>query len=288
LKPIPSLNYQIPGSLEEALELLNSTEHPKILAGGTDLIPQIRGEEIYSRNIIDINNLRELSYVKDEEDHIKIGATTTHSHLIKSDIIKEHIPALYEAVSEIGSPQIRNIGTIGGNLCNASPAADTATPLLVHDSEVTVTSKKDVRVTPLQNLFAGPKINSLKEGEILTEIRFHKPSRRSGSAFRRIGRRKAFTLSIVNVAAYLELQGDSCKDVRIALGAVAGTPLRLYELEDRIRGELTSFALREAANNCIKYIDPITDLRSSAEYRREMTKMLTKRALEASLERVVT
>ncbi len=208
MKPIPEMDYHKPESLEEALELLHRYENSTIMAGGTDVIPELRTAEKFTTCIIDISSVRSLNYIKEDEDFIKIGSATTHSQLINSVLIEKEIPALHESVSEIGSPQIRNLATLGGNLCNSSPAADSAPPLLVHNSEIVVASRRGLQIFPLKELFTGPKSNCLKTYEILTEIRCPKPTKVFGSAYRRIGRRKAFTLSLVNASAHIEKENN--------------------------------------------------------------------------------
>ena len=170
-------------------------------------------------------------------------------------------------------------------MCNASPAADSAPPLLVLDAEVTIKSVDGARVIPIGGLFAGPKINNLKPNELVTEIRFPAPPANSGSAYRRIGRRRAFTLSVVGAAAYVEMDGEACSDARVAFGSVAETPLRVKAVEDLLRGEALTPGLMEAAGEASKgHVRPVTDVRGTAEYRRDMCAVLLKRALKRSLE----
>jgi carbon-monoxide dehydrogenase medium subunit len=192
----------------------------------------------------------------------------------------EKAPVLREAAMSTGGVQIRNMATIGGNLCNASPAADAAPPLLVLEAEVDIASLKEVRTIPLANLFAGPKMNSLRPGELLTEIRFRVPLTRSGASFHRLGRRRGMTLSLVNAAAYVATDGALCQEARVALGSVAPTPIRVLEVEGMLKGErLSQRLIEEAAVACRRSIAPVDDIRASAEYRREMACVLTKRAL---------
>jgi carbon-monoxide dehydrogenase medium subunit len=287
VKPISPFKYHQPKTLEEALEYLNTLELAIPLAGGTDLIPTIREEVCQPDNLVDLNNITELNYIREEDDYIKIGATTTHSQLSTSQLIEEKGQALHDAVMSLGSPQIRNRGTLAGNLCNASPAADTAPPLLILNAEATITSNNDIRVIPLEDLFAGPKINSLEPNELVTEIRFPTPPSNSGSAFHRIGRRKAFTLSVVSSAAYLEMEQDIIADMRIAFGSVAITPLRLNQIEKEQKGkQLTDEVIEHLSETVINLVEPITDVRGTDEYRRDMCPVLMKRSLETARERI--
>lgn len=285
MRPAPSFQYHRPTTVEEAIRLLDDLENAKPLAGGTDLVPLLREGEIKPGHLVDLNWVPELDYVKEHGGFIRIGAAATLSRIMGSPLIREKAHALHDAVSRIGSPQIRNLGTLTGNVCNASPAADSAPPLLVLDAEVTAKSVDGARVIPISGLFAGPKINNLKPNELVTEIRFPTPPANSGSAYRRIGRRRAFTLSVVGAAAYVEMDGEACSDARVAFGSVAETPLRVKAVEDLLRGEALTPGLMETTGEASKgHVRPITDVRGTAEYRRDMCAVLLKRALKRSLE----
>jgi CO/xanthine dehydrogenase FAD-binding subunit len=286
MRPLPSLQYHRPGTVEEAVRLLDALDNAKPFIGGTDLVPLLREGVVKPEHLVDLNMVPELNYIREEGGFIRIGAATILSQVTNSSIIREKAHALHDAVSRIGSPQIRNLGTITGNVCNASPAADSAPPLLVLEAEATVESVDGTRVTPISGLFAGPKISSLAPNELVTEIRFPVPPANSGSAYLRIGRRKAFTLSVVGAAAYVEMDGKTCSDARVAFGSVAETPLRVEAMEAILKGkELTPEALEEAGEASKDHVHPITDVRGTAEYRRDMCAVLVKRALKRSLER---
>jgi CO/xanthine dehydrogenase FAD-binding subunit len=171
MSPLPWFEYHAPKTLDDALMIMNTVDSPKPVIGGTDLIPLMRDSVCCPTNVVDINNISELNYIREDEGFISIGATTTLNQLASSPYL-ERTFALVEAVKRIGSPQIRNRGTVTGNICNASPAADSAPPLLIYEAEVKVESVNDERIIPLQELFLGPKINSLEPNELLTEIRF--------------------------------------------------------------------------------------------------------------------
>lgn len=280
MKPLPAFSLHRPRSLGEALELLKELEEARPIAGGTDLIPAMREGALKVMNLIDLTLIDELKGIWERDSEIHIGAATTLSQLEKSKIIAERAPALWKAASSIGSVQIRNLGTIGGNLCNASPAADTAPPLLALNAVVEIASVDGARRMPLQSLFAGPKLNTLKPWELLTYIRFPVPPRDAGMSFQKLGRRKGHTISLVNASAYLELEGLTCRDARIALGSVAPIPIRMWEAEELMKGRrITEELIEEAATTCYKLVNPIDDLRASANYRREMSRVLVRRAL---------
>lgn len=287
MKPMPIFKYHQPKTLGEALEQLNTLELAVPFAGGTDLLSSMREGVCKPDNLVDLNDIPELNYILEEDEYIKIGATVTHSQLVTSTLIKEKGHALYDAAVNLGSLQIRNRGTIAGNLCNASPAADTAPPLLVLNAEVTISSQNEIRVIPLEDLFAGPKINSLEPNELVTEIRFPEPPPYSGSAFHRIGRRKAFTLSVVSAAAYLELKDDIVEDIRVAFGSVAITPLRLPEVESLGKGNQLTEELMQDLSEAVKtHVAPITDVRGTDEYRRDMCPVLMTKSVIKARERI--
>jgi carbon-monoxide dehydrogenase medium subunit len=237
-------------------------------------------------HIIDLGRIPELNYIKKEEGFIKIGATITHTQAA-SNPLTASIPALNDAVRGLGSPQIRNRGSITGNIVNASPAADTACPLIVHNSMIMVQSIDSKKILPVEELFTGPKINCLKPGELVTEIWIPKPPVNSKSAYKRIGRRKAFTLSVVGAAVYLHVENDVCLDTRVAFGSVAMTPLRVPDVEVMLKGKnLTNENIMEASEAVRVHVKPITDVRGTAEYRSDMCPVLMRRAIDTALERM--
>jgi len=286
MKPIPKFQYHSPESLDEAIVLLAELDNALPLIGGTDIMVAMRNGVSVPDHIVDLNEISELDYVKEENDIIMIGATTTHAQVANSPIASK-IPSLIDAVSRIGSPQIRNRGTITGNICNASPAADSAPPLLVHMAEVEIQSTDGKRRIPIADLFAGPKINSLKPGELVTEIQIPVPQEGSASSFKRIGRRKAFTLSVVSSAAYIQMDGEICTDAKVAFGSVAITPIRVPEAESLLRGsKLDEETVRAASDAVYEAVKPITDVRGTADYRKDMCPVLMRRAIEQCLERM--
>jgi len=285
MKPLPRFDYHAPASLAEALSLLATLDEAKPIAGGTDLMPLLREAACSPSNLVDLNRVAELNYIQEDAGYICIGATATHAQVAASPIAAK-APALVDAVSWIGSPQVRNRATVAGNLCNASPAADSAPPLLVHEAEVTIRSLSETRTIPLDELFAGPKLNSLKPDELVTEIRFRAPPGGSGSSFKRIGRRKAFTLSVVSAAAYVETSGNKVREARLAFGSVAETPIRTPEAEEILRGKALTAKLLDRAAEAVKAeVAPITDIRGTAEYRRDMCGVLMRRTLAEAAER---
>ena len=280
MRPLPGFNIHRPASLSEALELMGALERVKPMAGGTDLLPLMRDGAIAVDEIVDIQGLHELRGITVEDGALRIGALTTLTEILESPLVAEKAPVLREAVGHIGSVQTRNQGTLAGNLCNASPAADSAPALMVLGAQASIASEKGVRKVPVEELFAGPKMNSLGKDELVTEILVPELPPGSGAAFEKLGRRRGITLSVVNAAAYLALDGKKCLDARIALGAIAATPIRLPGVEDTFKSkELTPEAIEESSRICYALVSPVDDVRASAEYRKEMACVLVKRAI---------
>ncbi len=282
-----NFQYHAPKTLKEALELLAEYgEAAKVLAGGTDLLVKMKQRILEPRHLISLRNLGELRGIREGESGLYIGAATKLREIERSKIVAGNLPLLYEAVKAIGSVQIRNMGTIGGNLCNASPAADSAVALMALDADLHVQSLEGERVIPIEEFFKGPGITALKPGELLTAIYVPYPPRRYGWAFRKIGR-TSLDIATVNAAVLLTLDGGRIDLCRIALGAVAPTPVRARRAEERLTGEEPTSSLIEEASELVpEDISPITDVRGTAEYRVEASKALVKDALMLSIKRL--
>ena len=281
---LPRFNYYRPKSLNEALKLLNDLEDSKVLAGGTDLVLDMKIGRYKPKNIIDISHLNELKYIKDDGKFIRIGAGTSLQRILESDIIRKRIPVLAEAIEVMGSWQLRNVATIGGNLCNASPAADTAPPLLVLEAQLKLESIEDSRYIPITKFFHGPRLTELKRNEILTDIIIPYPPSNVVMKFLKLGRRAAHTLSIVAVATLVTVKNGKFDIVRIALNSVALIPLRAYKAEEVLKNKSVDLSvIEENVRKVVEEIKPISDVRASAEYRKEMSIILTRDALLESL-----
>jgi carbon-monoxide dehydrogenase medium subunit len=277
------IKYFKPRTLEEAIELLTKVRNSRVLAGGTDLLVDLKTGRVSAEALVDVGAIRELRGIEDLGDRIRIGAATKLQELVESDVIARELPLLRKAVESMGSWQIRNLATVGGNLCNASPAADTAPPLLAYEAELIIVGPRGTRVVPVTKFFTSYRMVALEEGEILKEIVVRK-STWSGWSYIKLGRRSGFTLSIVSVAVLASTRGEILEDVRIALGSVAPTPIRAYKAEEYLRGrEVSLEVLKRAAEIAKEEVSPIDDVRASAWYRREMVYRLTLDALKTSL-----
>jgi carbon-monoxide dehydrogenase medium subunit len=278
--------YHAPTSLREALELLSKHGGEAApLAGGTDLLVKMKQRLVEPRHVINIKNVPELSGIEERGDEIHIGAATKLRAIEKSEIVRARLPLLQEAVRTLGSVQIRNMATIGGNLCNASPAADTATALLALDAKAHMVSSEGTRTVPLEEFFTGPGRTVLKQNELLAEVSSPRLPEDCGTAFIKIGR-TSLDVATVNVAVMLRLEGEVVGDCRIALGAVAPTPIRVHRAEEVLKGkELTDETLKTAARIASESIKPITDIRATADYRKQASETLLRDALMTAKKR---
>jgi len=288
MKPVPLINLHRPTTLNEALGILTELKGVKPIAGGTDLLLELRSGSSDLCDLVDLGLLKELCYIREENGRIHIGAMTTHGKIVASKLLQSKAAILSEAANLVGSVQIRNLATVGGNLCNASPGADTATPLLVLGAEAAIASKGKTRNIPLEELFAGPRKTSLLPDELLIGVSFPVPPKGSGGAFIKIGRRKGCTLSLINAAAYVEINGGVCTEVRVAVGACAPTPWRIKDVEAMIKGnKIDDELIKKASSACYGLVQPSTraHTRASEEYRRDMSCVLIRRMLSEALDR---
>jgi CO/xanthine dehydrogenase FAD-binding subunit len=273
--------YLRPQSVEEAVAAL-ATHGGRILAGGTDFFPGL-GEKQVSGPVIDISGLRGLSDVSVSPEEVRIGACATWS-LVAEAPLPRSFDALRAAACEVGSVQIQNTGTVGGNLCNASPAADGVPPLLILDAEVELASYCDIRRLPLRDFITSNRKTLLRPDEILTAVVV--PRTIEGpSVFMKLGARRYLVISIAMVAAIVEVgAGGIVKQIRVAVGACSAVAQRLYALELQLKGATAGPGLgRLVSPGHLAALSPIDDSRATAAYRRDATLTLVRRALEACL-----
>jgi carbon-monoxide dehydrogenase medium subunit len=277
-------DYLAPQTLTEALDILRQqAEDVHIIAGGTDLVPRMRSRVVEPMLLVDLRLLG-LGGINSTGDGIRIGAGATHTDILESALLAEHCPALGESAADIAGPPIRNRGTVGGNLVNASPAADLAPPLLVYDAQVILEKAESKRKIPLVDFFSSPGQTVLAPDEILTEIHIPLPLVNTTSKFIKLGKRKAMAVAVVSVAARLTLdEAGNISQARIALGSVAPTPIRAHRAEAALEGKSPSVDLFTEAGQIAKNEStPISDIRASGDYRKKMVAVLTRRALEAA------
>jgi carbon-monoxide dehydrogenase medium subunit len=274
--------YLQPLTLQEATSLLAEYDgEAKVIAGGTDLINMIRTKVIRPRYVVDIGRIPGLQHVRyDADGALFIGTLATLRTLEISNDIKRRHPVIAQAAAQLGSVAIRNVGTIGGNLCHASPAADTAPSLLALGATVKIVGPAGERTVALEDLFTGPGRTVLQRGEILAELRVPPMPSLSSAVYLKHAIRGAADLAIVGVAVVATMDRGVWRHVKIALGAVAPTPIRARNAETLLEGEEINDALIEqAAEAATADSRPITDVRASADYRREMVKVFTQSAI---------
>lgn len=307
-------DYLKPKTLEEALSLLNEQDKKtKLIAGGTDVIVLIKQKAMAPDILISLRGIPGLDQIQ-YNGTLRIGALVTHRAIEKSEVIRKEFSALADAADVLGSIQIRNVATIGGNICTAAPSADTATPLLVFGTQVKIKSLKEEKTVPIEEFFTGSGKTILKKGEIVTELVMPRPLPHTGSAYWKLQRRLALDLPIVGVSTLLSLDKGTiscsdmlctvspissilhtmeqdelvCEEVRIALGVAAPTPVRAVKAESLLRGKkISDELLEEVAETAAKEAQPRDTIRGEAWYRRDMIRVLVKRMAMKSIERVV-
>jgi len=267
---------------EEVLKILEQEKSEAcIVAGCSNVLPYIKDRKLPAKLLLNISDIEELNYVKKSEDEIYIGAGTTISDLINSKIIKEECNILYQAAEQFADPTVRNRATIGGNLADASPAADMAPPLLALKAVLEVESVHKKREIPLKDFFLGPRKTVLPDDEMITSIKIKNYPINKNGCFIKLGLRQAMAISVATIAMVLEVEKNRVKDVRIAMGSVAPIPLRLFKTEEFLKSkEISDDLIKEAMQKVREEVNPISDIRASAEYRRYISGILFKRAFD--------
>lgn len=307
--------YHKPQTVKEAIDLMEGLENAKYIAGGTDVMVLIRQKKLAPARLISLRNIGDLKYME-TEGGLRIGSAVTHNAIAKNDFVQRRYSALVDAVKKVGSLQIRNVATMGGNICNAAPSADTACPLLVLDASVIIAGKTGEREMSLDDFFLGPNKVALEKGEILKGFTMPAFGENTGSAYFKHTRRQAMDLPMLGVAARvtidiggsevgckdafctvdsisnilkrLEDENLVCEDVRIAMGVVAPRPIRARKAEEALKGKVISEKLfEEIGEIAASESQPRDSIRGEAWYRRDMVKVLTKRAILKAVDRVI-
>jgi carbon-monoxide dehydrogenase medium subunit len=281
--------YHEPTSLEEASRLLvRYGEDASLLAGGTDLLVEIREHIRWPKHVVNVKKIPGLAALAyDDRNGLRFGALVTAREIETSPVVRAKYPGLAQAARELGSIQVRHRATVVGNICRASPSADTLPPLIADGATVRIHGPSGERTIALETFFTGPGKTVLAPGELVTEVAVPAPAPRTGKHYLKHGRRKAMELATVGVAVALTLERELCSEVRIVLGAVAPTPIRARAAEDALRGRpLAGAAIGAAARIAMGECRPVSNVRASAEYRREMVGVLTARAIERAKEAV--
>ncbi len=277
--------YRKPSTLHEAIRLLEAQgEGARILAGGTDLLIQMKNQTLAPRVLVDLKGIPELEGIHyHEASGLRIGPLTTIYRMENSALLREKFAVLVQAASSMGSYQIRCRATLGGNLCNASPAADMIPGLISLGAKARITGPEGERFLPVEDFFAGPGRNNLRRGEIVTEVQVPNPPSPVGFHYTKHTIRKAMDLAVVGVAVTFSFGPDreKCLDVKIALGAAGPIPFRATGAETSLRGKRVDEPLIcRAASLASEEAKPISDIRASGWYRREMVRVITHRTLK--------
>jgi carbon-monoxide dehydrogenase medium subunit len=282
---LKDFEYFDPTSVGEAVALLRQhAGSAKVLAGGTDLFLRMHRRVVLPDVVVDLKRiaaLADLSY--SDQDGLRVGATVTHSEVADHVAVRQHYGALVAAANWVGSLQTRHRGTVVGNLCNASPAADTAPALLSYGAIVTIVGPDGQREMPLEAFFQGPGRTALGPAEIVTALRLPPPQGRRGWGYAR-RTRTVIDIALVSACVVIQANNGVCDEVRVSLGAVGPIPLRATRAEAVLRGQQPSAALlAEASRVAAEEARPISDVRCSAEYRKDMVEVLSKRCMESAL-----
>jgi len=291
---IPELKYHKPKTTDEAYRLLGTYNNSALLAGGTDLLVEIKQGVRNFNNIISLNDIIDLKIIELKSDSIIIGSCVTHNELINSDIIKKHLPALAHAVSTIGTHQIRNTASIGGNLCTCASCADSAPILLTYNAELVIGSKVGSRKLKLSDFLMGHHINALKESELLLRIIIPKPNPNFGAHYEKFGLRESASISVASVAVSVSIENDMITEANMVIGACAPTPMKIPSAMKELVGndinELKkgSTQLNKVGDLAASEVKPIDDIRGSADYRKNIVKTITQRAVLKAIENIKT
>lgn len=276
--------YFEPTTLDDAVTLLQSCKGT-LLAGGTDLLVQIKEHVRQPDHVINIKKIPGMSGLDyDAQTGLRIGALTTTRTVETSPVVQQHYASLCRAVTDFASIQVRNRATVVGNVCRASPSADTLAPLIADGASVQIYGPAGYRQVPLDGFVTGPGQTALGSDELVTHLVIPPPAPHTGKVYIKHGRRIAMELATVGVAVSLTLDDKTCADIRIVLAAVSATPLRAHDAEALLRGKRLNAELIEAAAEAAMHQSrPISNIRGSADYRRQMVKVLTRRAIEQAI-----
>jgi carbon-monoxide dehydrogenase medium subunit len=286
---LPDFSFYQPASVQDAIGLLSQKSNAVAMAGGTDLLVEMKKGVRSHENIVSLAKITELKQITEDEHNLFIGACTTHSDVIASPLVGKIAPALVEATAKIGSEQVRNTGTIGGNICTAASCCDTAPVLLSMNASVEIACTENKRIVPLRDFFTFNKKTILKNGELITRIIVPKPGPGTGACYEKFGLREAGSISVVSVAAKVRILDDTCVEACIVIGAVAPIPKISDQVTEILKGRKVpefvenSPVLEEAGDAAVRDSLPIDDIRGGAQFRRDVLKVLVKRAIRRAV-----
>jgi CO/xanthine dehydrogenase FAD-binding subunit len=283
-----AITYEAPTTLEQAVNLLKTYgENGRPLCGGTDILIQMRAGVRRNEHLVDIKNIKELRQLSfDPKNGLRLGAAVPCIEIYENDMMRRHYPGLTEAAHLIGSLQIQDRASVGGNLCNGSPAADTTPALIALNARARIAGPKGEREVAVEKFCTAPGRTVLEPGELLVELLIPTPAPHSSDAYLRLIPRNEMDIAVVGVGAALTLDGDRVRSARIALGAVGPTPIFAARAGESLVGKkLDDAALEAAGHLAAEAASPIDDMRGTAEYRNHVTAVLTRRALKIAADR---
>jgi carbon-monoxide dehydrogenase medium subunit len=284
---IPKFEYFRPLSIEEGCSLLYKHKaEAKILAGGTDLFVKMKKKQVLPKVVISLNGIQKLNRIEwDDREGLKIGPLVTHEALVNHPIVRKNFDFLSEACFKIGTRQVRNMGTLVGNLCNASPSSDASAPLLVLETKLKLVHLYGEKTIPLQEFFIGPFLTALDPQDIVVEVQIPKPAPYAAGSYQYLHKASSVGETLVGAAVFLTMDptNSTCQEARISLSSVSPTPVRAKAAERTLKGKrLEEKLIREAAQMASDETQP----RSRPSYRREMTKVLVERAILQAMEKI--
>jgi aerobic carbon-monoxide dehydrogenase medium subunit len=271
--------YEVAESVEHALALLADDPEAKVLAGGHSLVPSMKLRISRPSKLVDIGRLSALAYVRNEGEHLAIGALATHDAVQRDPLLQEHCPLVSSTAGRVGDPQVRHRGTIGGSLAYGDPASDLPAVMLALDAELVIVGADGERVVPASGFFVGVFETAIAHGELLTEIRVPKLGDSTGWSYLKYHRR-AQDWATVGVAAVLRRSNGTVASAAVALANMGGTPLRARDVEAAL---VSGASVSEAAGRAAEGTDPPGDTAASAEFRKHLARVLTERALDEAL-----
>jgi len=288
---IPDFRYHQPGTLEEVCRILAAGEGAVLLAGGTDLLVDLKQGKRCPEDVVSLTGIPELRSIHLEDGRLSIGAAATHGQLATSPLLGEHLPAICETARTIATEQIRNTATVGGNLCTAASCSDTAPVLIALEAQLELVSGATMRTLPLADFFLSHKKTALREAEVLARILVPLPEPGSGAAYRKFGLREAASVAVASVAVRTRVEQEVCTAACVVLGAVAPTPRIARQAAELLVGKTVAelgaggMTLGEVGRAAMEESEPIDDLRGSAAFRRHLVRTLTERAVVAAVGR---
>lgn len=286
---MPNFDYAAPTTLSEAATLMNGSGTIRALAGGTDLIDQLKANRRNADLVVDLKRVPELQRLEEDSEGLHIGAALCCSDVHHDPVVNSKYQGLADSTGLIGSVQIQNRAAVGGNVCNAAPSADTTPNLLTHEAIAVIAGTSGTRNVELTDFFVGPGQTVLQSGEFLQELILPTPPENSASAYLRFIPRNEMDIAVAGVSSFLHIDPTTktVQKARVALASVAPTPVRARAAEAALEGKVISADLiLEAGNAAVESATPITDVRGSAEYRIELVKVLTRRTLNICLDRI--